>query len=106
MSNNQYLIYAISTTTYTESNHVGLIWLDWYEVIGDYSHHMVVDGEALNAFGTCIDESQTVGLSGRELEFGNTGARRALLAVGDQTAVVIHFAIDQVVVRFRRCGWW
>lgn len=67
---------------------------------------MIVDGEALNALGTCVDEAQTVGLSGREFKDGNTSVRRALLAVGDQTAVVVHFAIDQVIVGSWRWGWW
>ncbi len=103
---NQYLINVMTTTTYTESDYVGLVWLDWYEVVGDHSHSMVVDGEALYALGTSIDESQTVSLPGRELEDGNTSVRRALLPVGDQTAIEIHFAIDQIIVGGWRWGWW
>ena len=66
---------------------------------------MIIDGEALNTLGTTVDESQTMGLSSRELELGDTSVRCALLAV-DQTAVVIHLAVDKVVVREWWALWW
>ena len=89
----------ITTLTDTESHDVGGVRLDGHEVVGNDSHIVAVDGEALDAFSTAVDEPQTVFLPGVELEFGKTGIRGAVnRGIGDQRAIVVHLAVDEVVV--------
>lgn len=63
--------------TYPESDHVGGIWFDRNEVISHDGHGVTVNGESLNAFGTSVDQSKAVLLSGGEFEFGDSGIGRA-----------------------------
>ena len=44
-----------------------------------------------------------MGLASSEFKLGNTGIWCALLSIGDETAVVVHFPVDEIVVRPR---WW
>ena len=85
-----------------EGHDVGHVRLDGHEVVGDDGHVVAVDREALDPLGAAVDQPQAVLLPGVELELGEARVRRAGLAVGDQGAVVVHLAVDQIVVRERR----
>lgn len=64
---------------------------------------MVIDGEALQAFCAGVDQPQPMCLAACELELGYAGVGRTSRAASRNfTAVEIHFAVDQIVVRQRR----
>ena len=87
-----------------EGDDVGSIRFDWHEIIGDDGHVMAVDGEALDTFGTAVDQPEAVLLSGVELELGDASVGRAGLAAGDEGAVVVHLPVDEIVVGEWRCA--
>jgi hypothetical protein len=60
-----------------------------------------VDTESLNALGSSIDQSQSVGLASSELEFCKSSAisARSGIPSGHCGTVEVHLAIYQVVVR-------
>lgn len=87
----------VGSLAHSQCDHIGFVGLDWNKIIRDDSHDVIVDGELLNAFGTAVDESQPVLLSGLEPEFGYSGIGCAMGAV-DKRTVVIHLAVDQVVI--------
>lgn len=62
---------------------------------------MSIDGETLSTLGTGVDETETVGLAGLELELGDTSIVRALGLVSSSNsgAVEVALAVDEVVVR-------
>lgn len=90
----------IGPLTNTKSDKVGLVWLDFDEVVGDDGHLVVVDAELLDTLGTGVDEAEEVLLARLEAEFRNTSVRRA--GVGGVSTWVVHLAVDQVVVGERR----
>lgn len=53
----------ISALANSECDYVGCVWLDWYEVVRHHCHVVVVDGEALETFGSAVDKSESVLLS-------------------------------------------
>ena len=67
----------IGTLSNSEGDHVGFVWLNRDEVVGHDGHCVVINSESLNGFGACINKSEAVFLSRRELELGETGVRCA-----------------------------
>ncbi len=93
----------IGTLTNTQSDHVGCIWNDGYEIVGNNGHVEAINSETLNAFSAAVDEPEPVLLAGLELEFRKAGIRCALLSlVCELSTVEAHFAVDQIAVRERR----
>ena len=61
----------------TESDHVGIVWLHRDEVVRNDSHGVIVDAETLDAFGSGINQPETMGLPLSKFELGNTSIRSA-----------------------------
>ena len=91
----------VCALSHSQGHHIGFIRLDRHKVIRHHRHGMVVDGESQDGFGRCVDQSEPMLLARDEAELGNPGIGGALAAVGDEGAVEVHFAIDEIVVR----GW-
>ena len=89
----------------TESDHVGIVWLHRDEIVRNDSHGVVVDAEALDTLGSGVNQPKTMGLPLSELKLGNTSVRSARYSSGSFRAVVIHLAVDQVIVRSWRRSW-
>lgn len=91
----------VGALTDTEGDDLGLVGADGDVVVGDDGHHVLVDGEALDAVRSRVHEAQAVDLAGLELELGVTGVGRAasLVTLGHGGAVEDTLAVDQVVVR-------
>ena len=75
---------------------------DWYKIIRNNGHVVTVNGETLDTFGTAVDKPQAHLLSRMELEFGETGIGCTLLTICDERAIVVHLAVDEIVVREKR----
>jgi len=58
----------VGALTDAENHHLGFIWDDGDEVIGDDRHGVAVDGEELCALSAGIDESQSMHFSGLKAE--------------------------------------
>jgi hypothetical protein len=73
---------------------------NWHEIIGNDSQIVAINTESLNSLRTGIDQPQSVGLSSRELELGNSGIIGAgsVVASSFRGAVKIHLSVDEVVV--------
>lgn len=90
----------IGTLANTESDHVGSVWLDRHKIVGNDCHVKAINSETLNAFGAAVDKPKSVFLARLELELRKTGIGCARLGlVCDQSAVVVHFTVNQVDVR-------
>ena len=88
----------------SERDDVGLVGYDGHKVVRNHGHGMIVNGEFLNTFTTGIDQSKTMGFAGLEPEFRDACIRGACGTARDQGAVVVHFAVDEIVVGTFR-GW-
>ena len=90
----------IGTLANTESDHIGSVWLDGHKIVGNDCHVETINGETLNTFGATVDKPESVLLARLELELRKTSVRCARLGlVCDQSAVVVHFAVNQIDVR-------
>ena len=92
----------ITALTNPERNNVGSIRLNRDEIVCNNGHIVAINSKALDSFGTAVDEPESVLLSRVEFELGETCVRRASLTGGDQGAIVVHLAIDEIVVG----EWW
>ena len=83
-----------------QSDYLGIVGLDWHEVVGNYRHGMLVDGEALDALCAGVDQAEAVGFAGLEPELGDAGAVGAfgLVSSVHSGTVEVHLAVDQIVV--------
>ena len=88
----------IGSLSHSERDYVCLVWLDGHKVVRNHGHGMIVDGKLLNSFTSGIDQSKTMGLTGLEPEFRDACIRSACSTGRDLGAVIVHFAIDKVVV--------
>lgn len=87
----------------TKRHHIGLERNNRHVILGNDGHGVIIDGKPLQAFGSSIDQSQAMCLAACELELGYAGIGCTVGTVGGYlAAVVIHLAVDQVVVRERR----
>ena len=66
----------------TESDHVGIVWLDRDEVVRNNGHGVIVDAEALDTFGAGVDQPETMGLSLSEFELRDTSIGSASYSSG------------------------
>ena len=63
---------------------------------------MAVDTELLDALGTAVDQTQTVGLASLEVKFGEGSAFDARIGlVRGRAASKVHLAVDEVIVGVR-----
>lgn len=91
--------YYIGALADTKGDHICLEWYDGHIVLCDDGHVVVVNREALQAFGACIDQPQAMSLAAGEFEFGYPGIGcTAGAARWDCAAVKVHLAVDEVVV--------
>ena len=88
----------IGPLSHSERDYVGLVWLDGHKVVRNHGHGMIVNGKLLNAFTSGIDQSKTMGLAGLKPEFRDACIRSACSTGRDLGAVIVHFAVDKVVV--------
>lgn len=85
--------------TYMEMDNIGLVWLDGDKVDSDDGQLVLVDTEALNSFGTRVNQTKKMLLSLLELEASKASIGLALPASSlGPLAVVTHLAIDEVVL--------
>lgn len=82
---------------------LSLIWHNRNKIIGNDSHNMTIQREFLDAFGTCIDQSKSVNLSGDECEVGyaSIALARGCIAWSHRGAIEVVSSLDEVVVRER-----
>ena len=88
---------------HSKRHNVRLIWVDWHKIIRDDSHRMLVDAELLDTFSTSVNQPQSMRLPGGEMEFGKSSIVRTRRSISNERAIVVHFSVDQIVIRFRCC---
>lgn len=66
-----------------------------------FAYGVPINTKALKTLGSSVDQSQPVCLASSEFELRNTGLISTLgrVSCSDCTAIKVHFAIDEVVVR-------
>lgn len=92
----------IGSLANSKCDHVGVIRLDGYKVVGNDSHDVVINGKSLDCFSSSIDQPQSVGVSASELELGDPSVGRARDTDRSKGAVESHFPIDEIAVG----EWW
>lgn len=88
----------VGALSHAQRYHRGGVRSNWHEIVRNHSHLVAVDGETLQRLGARVDESETVRLSGLELELGQTRVGDALGASWERRAIEITFAVDEVIV--------
>lgn len=75
--------------TNTDQDALRLVWLNSHQIIGNYSHGMIVDGENVHSSRRAVDQSQQMLLLGSEgrLEVGTLGRHRVMAMAIDDDAV-------------------
>lgn len=85
----------------SKCDNLRIVRLDGNKVIGDNGHIVTVNRELLDAFCASIDESQTVGLTGCEVERGNARIGHARCGVPSRSSnrtVEVVTALNEIVV--------
>lgn len=92
-------LHRFQTGPYTHGKDRRLIRFDGYKIVGNDCHHVVIDGEMLEASRPPINHPQSVSFSTSQPELGQTCVARARGAIRHQRTVGKHFSVDQVIVR-------
>lgn len=85
----------IATLSNSESDHIGLVWLDRNEVVSYDRHSVVINRESLNGFRASINKSEAVFLPFGKLEFSETGIRRAWQKLARRKGLEGHQSTDK-----------
>lgn len=84
---------------YRESNNRGIVWFKRHKVIGYNGHCVIIDAELLNSRSACVYKTKSYPLPTGELESRETCVVCARSSVIRISAVEVHFAVDEIVVR-------
>lgn len=85
--------------TYGYGHHSSIVGLHRNKVVSDDGHHMVVNAELLDALRTRVEDAKKMGFAAGEMEFGEASVVGTFGSSCRVSAIEIHLAVDEVVVR-------